>query len=149
MMEREITLKNEWSELDRLNGWLDTLARGLGLSDHENYMLHLAMEEIVTNVMKYAYGPGVKKDIDVHSRASDSLLEVTVIDQGRPFNPLTAEEPVFPSKIEDMKVGGLGIHIVKTMIKDLRYERREGCNVLTMCITRNQNKDRKRKEREP
>ena len=149
MMKQEITLQNEWAELDRLNGWLDKLAHGLGLSDHENYMLHLALEEIVTNVMKYAYGPGVEKDIDVCSRVSDNLLEVTVIDQGRPFNPLTAEEPVFPNKIEDMKVGGLGIHIVKTMIKDLRYERREGRNVLTMCIKRNQNKDRKRKEREP
>lgn len=149
MMKQEITLKNEWSELDRLNGWLDKLACGLGLSDHENYMLHLALEEIVTNVMKYAYGPGVQKDINVHSQVSDNLLEVTVMDHGRPFNPLTADEPVFPSKIEDMKVGGLGIHIVKTMVKDLRYERREGRNVLTMCITRNQNKDRKRKEREP
>jgi serine/threonine-protein kinase RsbW len=148
MMKREITLKNKWSELDRLNKWLDNLAKGIGLSDHENYVLHLALEEIVTNIMKYAYGPGVDKDIEVQSQVSDHAMEVTVIDQGTPFNPLEAKKPVFSSNIEEMKVGGLGIHIVKAMIKDLWYERRQGCNVMTVCITRNQNPDRVEKERE-
>ena len=148
-MKQEITLKNKWSELDRLNDWLDNLARGIGLTDHENYVLHLALEEIVSNVMKYAYGPDVEKDIEVQSRVSDQALEIRVSDQGRPFDPLAAEEPVFSGKIEDMKVGGLGIHIVRNMIKDLRYERRKDRNVLTICITLDQNTDRERKEEKP
>ena len=56
-----------------------------------------------------------------------------IADDGRPFDPLTeAPEPDLESAIEDRPIGGLGVHLVRTMMDEVRYRREEGKNRLTL-----------------
>jgi anti-sigma regulatory factor (Ser/Thr protein kinase) len=56
----------------------------------------------------------------------------TLIDGGTPFDPLAREDPDILLSGEERGIGGLGIYMVKTMVDELAYEYRDGCNRLMM-----------------
>jgi sigma-B regulation protein RsbU (phosphoserine phosphatase) len=55
-----------------------------------------------------------------------------LIDGGRPFNPLAKDDPDIMLSGEERGIGGLGIYMVKTMMDEVEYEYRDGCNQLTL-----------------
>jgi anti-sigma regulatory factor (Ser/Thr protein kinase) len=88
--------------------------------------IELAMEEILVNIISYAY-PAKPGQIHLSCEHLSDALRFTIKDQGIPFNPLDHPEP--PPTPE--KPGGLGIHFAKSLLT-LKYERHEPYNVLTL-----------------
>lgn len=131
-MEDELSLNNDLAELNRLSQWIHRFGRSLGLAEAEIFNLDLALEEIVTNVMKYAYGPGVEQLIEVRAWFKDGVLTLMVEDSGDRFDPLEAERPSQPHELADMAVGGLGIFLTRQIMDEMSYARRKGRNILTM-----------------
>lgn len=130
MVRSSLTLKNDLAELTRMNVWLEELAEGLNLEPKAVYALDLALEEIVTNVMKYAYGPGVEADIELLAKTEGRELILEVMDSGREFNPLEIEDPEQGLAVEEMDIGGLGIHLTKQFVERVEYRRENGKNIL-------------------
>ena len=97
------------------------------------YHVNLALEEIFANISKYAY-PFDKGIIDISYEISDDhkQLKVVIKDKGTAFNPLAKEDPDLDSSLEDRKIGGLGIYIVKNIIDDIKYQRINNENVLEL-----------------
>ena len=62
----------------------------------------------------------------------NQVLTLTIEDEGIPFNPLEMKEPEVPADLIDVRIGGLGIHIVRKLMDDIRYNRKQGRNKLTM-----------------
>jgi anti-sigma regulatory factor (Ser/Thr protein kinase) len=129
-----LILRNHIKELERLTAWVQEVSAAKGLSPSEAYALRLALEEIVSNVMKYAYGPEVDLPIEVGCHQEADRLEVTIADQGPAFDPLKAEPPDIPPDAEDRKDGGLGIHLIRAIIDEIRYAREDRRNRLTLCF---------------
>ena len=101
-------------------------------ADHKKvYQVNLALEEILVNIAKYAYAPN-EGLIDISYEISDDSKQLKVIirDKGKAFNPLEKEEPDFDSSVENRKIGGLGIYIVRNIMDDVKYERINDENVL-------------------
>ncbi len=94
--------------------------------------LRIALDEVVTNIVKYAYADDGRQEIRVHCEVRDGRLETTVEDDGVAFNPLFAPAPDVTSSIESRPVGGLGIHFVKALMSSVDYERVEGRNRLIL-----------------
>lgn len=92
----------------------------------------LAIEELVTNCIEYGYGDADEHTIVIILSVEDRTLTITVIDDGRPFDPLAAPPPDFSPEIEDRPVGGLGIHMLRRLADHIAYERRDGANRLTL-----------------
>ena len=92
--------------------------------------LNLALEEAVTNVILYAYPEGTSGDVLVDAAAGEKALYFTITDTGKAFDPTTKEDVDINAGIEDRPVGGLGIHLVRKIMDDVRYERIGGKNVL-------------------
>lgn len=131
-MAGSLTLKNDLAELSRLSQWVQELGEEVGLSPQELFHLDMSLEEIVTNVMKYAYGQGVDKAIELTWEVTDGRLSVSVMDFGPEFNPLNAEAPAEGLELEEMSIGGLGIHLTLKMMDRVDYRRDNGRNILMM-----------------
>jgi serine/threonine-protein kinase RsbW len=95
--------------------------------------IELVLEEVLTNVFKYAYedGPG---EAELACELQGGLFRLRVTDRGSQFNPLASPEPDLTDDISERTVGGLGIYFVREMVDDIAYERRGGRNILTMSI---------------
>ena len=134
LMESRI-FKADVKELDNLFEYSSSLLKVLGFEKRDVIMINTALEEVFVNVAKYAYeGSG-----EVEVSLSNDNKKVTFIfrDSGKPFNPLTKEDPNITATSEEREVGGLGIYMVKNIMDETLYEYKDGHNVLTLVKYRN------------
>ncbi len=124
-----IQLKNNLSELESLNKVVAEFAERHHLSSKVLFNLNLALEEILTNVISYAYDDKDEHQITVRLFLEQGQMKVEVEDDGRPFNPLEAPEPDLSKSLEERPVGGLGIHLVRDLMDELENRRDEGRNL--------------------
>jgi anti-sigma regulatory factor (Ser/Thr protein kinase) len=111
------------------------LERG-GASEMGVYSAELALDELVTNVVKYAYRGDRAGAIDVMAAFDGDEIVVTVEDEGPAFNPLAVEPPPRPTRLEDARVGGYGLTLVRKTSSRVEYERRAGHNRVRVRIKR-------------
>lgn len=99
--------------------------------------LDIALEELFVNVAHYAY-PDATPDrpgevrVSYTYRAEPPSITVEIEDEGIPFDPLSRPDAVTPTSIEDVPIGGLGILMAKRSVDEMRYERTDGTNVVTI-----------------
>jgi anti-sigma regulatory factor (Ser/Thr protein kinase) len=127
-----VVVANDISEVDRLHHSVSQFCREHGLSSQIEGDLSLALEEILVNVIRYGHPEGGKHEIVVWLSLEQDCVIATVEDDGVPFNPLEAPEPDLCSPIEKRQVGGLGIHLVRSITDGLEYRRNEGRNRLVI-----------------
>ena len=100
------------------------------------YRVTLVIEELVVNIINHGHDDGVH-DIEIAMTSEPDALTVEIIDDGRPFDPLSdAPEPDLDSLLEDRPVGGLGIHLVRTMMDEVHYRREQDRNHTTLIARR-------------
>ena len=92
----------------------------------------LALEEILTNIIRHGYDDGGAHEIDMVIRKQGDLLTLQVAADGRPFDPSRGAPPNLDLPADQRAVGGLGIHLVKSLTDALEYRREGGRNVVTV-----------------
>ena len=102
-----------------------------GCSTKTRTQLRIAVEELYVNVTLYAYPDG-DGWAEIRGSIEDGVATFTLIDSGKPFDPLAKEDPDTMLSGEDREIGGLGIFMVKTTMDEMTYEYRDGCNRLIM-----------------
>ena len=128
-----VTLVNELSEIERLGRLVDAFGEAEGLAADSIFSVNLALDEVVTNVIRYGHdNDGQQHAIVVRLALDDGVLTAEVEDDGRAFNPLDAPAPDINASLEDRPIGGLGIHLVRSVMTSVEYRRENGRNVLTM-----------------
>jgi serine/threonine-protein kinase RsbW len=131
-MKKKLTLKNQVGELERVNQFIEEIGEELGLDMELQMNLNLVMEEMVSNVIFYAYPEGKTADIELQAESNGKELTFVLSDQGKEFDP-TAKEDADPDVNPiDREIGGMGIYIVKNIMNHVTYQRLEGKNLLTM-----------------
>ena len=131
-MRKELRIKNQISELEKVAQFVEEIGEELGLSMELQMNLNLVMEEMVTNVIFYAYPQGEVADIELLAKSDGKELTFVLSDQGKEFDP-TAKEDANPDiNPADREIGGMGIFIVKNIMNKVTYQRLEGKNLLTM-----------------
>jgi anti-sigma regulatory factor (Ser/Thr protein kinase) len=124
--------------LESLEGFrtlVSSYARGHGLDPGAVSAIELALEEALVNIARYAYR-GEPGEVEVGCRAEGDRLLLDILDWGEPFDPLAAPEPERTGGIEARQVGGLGIHLMKRVMDEVRYRREGNCNHLTLVKVR-------------
>jgi len=94
--------------------------------------INLALEEAVSNVMLYAYPETKSGRVLVECVKAPGKLVFTISDSGIPFDPTQQAEPDITLSAEERSIGGLGIHLVRQIMDEVRYERKEEKNILTL-----------------
>jgi len=128
-------LANRRSEIARLTEAVDHFARQARMTDEDRHNVHLILDELVINVIKYAFRDTQAHTIDVRLSLHDRVLMMIIADDGREFDPTRAPAPDLDLPIEERPIGGLGIHIVRTLSDSITYERNGGRNTLTVVRT--------------
>ena len=127
-----LRIENRLPELERVHAEVEIFLERCGVAGRDSYHIRLALDELVTNVICYAYeGEGEGGQcIEVQLVRSPGIIDVILTDAGKPFNPLLAPEPNVNAPVEKRRIGGLGIHFVRKTMDELHYERKDGKNIL-------------------
>ena len=133
--------RSGYEDLPELVAAVEELGERDGWPGELTFRISLVIDELAQNVVDYSYEdqPG---DVEVEVTSEPEAIIIEIIDQGRPFDPLTeAPEPDLTSPIEDRPIGGLGVHFTKTLMDDVKYCRDSGKNRLKI-VTRRGRADR-------
>ena len=138
-MSAKVSLMIEASPdaLERINEAVESLSSQEEWPPDLLFTANLVIEELGLNVINHAYH-GDSGEFEIIIASEDDALTIEVIDDGPPFNMLTdAPIPDVDAPVEERSIGGLGIHLVKTMMDELDYRRERDKNHLTIVKRRN------------
>ena len=127
-----ITCSNRREEITRTGRLIEAFGTAHGLSAELVFQLNLVVDEVVTNIIRYAYDDEAEHQIRIRVSRDDDEVSVRVEDDGRAFNPLDAPKPDLKLGIDERPVGGLGVHIVRSLMDALEYQREDGRNIFIM-----------------
>ena len=131
-MEKSIVLANEISEISKLNDFIEDIGNEFSLTPDVVFNLNLVLEEAVVNVINYAYPKEDHESIYLSARMHEGSIVFVLTDTGKEFDPTMAPEADVTLSADDRQIGGLGIFLIRQIMNEVKYERIEGKNVLTM-----------------
>ena len=133
-----LTLETRPEELDRLTAAVESLAEQENWPAALTFKVNLVLEELVLNVINYAYDES-GHHVEVQLACHEEGLVIEITDEGKPFDPLNdAPEPDMESPMEDRRIGGLGVYLVRTITSDMQYRREDGKNRMTVAMSRDE-----------
>jgi len=127
-----IPLRNQLAEIARISRLVEEFAAAHAISPDVVLCVNLALDEVITNVISYAYGDAREHEIVTRLMLEGDDVIVEVEDDGRAYNPLDAPAVDLDTPAVDRPIGGLGIHIVRTVMDSLDYRRVDDRNVFVM-----------------
>ena len=131
--EEELRLEAKIDNLPTLLGFLEQKLEEAGCPMKAQMQLCVAAEEIFVNIASYAYAPGTgMATLRLSIRGEPPAVTLSFLDSGVPFNPLEKADPDVTLSAEEREIGGLGIYMTKKTMDDVRYEYRDGQNILTL-----------------
>lgn len=130
---RRLIMKNEMTEVGRMRAFFFSVCREHGIDDDTAKTLNLALEEWVANVINYAYPKGMRGHVEVTADVTADVLTLVIKDHGAPFDPTQHEEVDIDADLDERAIGGLGIHLVRTIMDTVEYQRTtDGYNRLVL-----------------
>jgi serine/threonine-protein kinase RsbW len=130
--EYSFELKSSLSELDNLCLNLENIGQKIELSKKLIFEINLALDELFTNIISYGFKDEKEHIIKVSLTPQNEELCLRIEDDGIPFNPTDFEIPDVACSVDNCKIGGLGIHIMRKLMDEICYQRCDDKNVLTL-----------------
>jgi anti-sigma regulatory factor (Ser/Thr protein kinase) len=129
-----ISFANDMQELTHLLQVVNVFLEPRALSSKLVYAVNLILEEILMNIIKYGYDDEDSHEIEVQIGVEEEEVALTVIDDGKEFNPLTIPGLARSKSAMDRLEEGLGLQFVRHMRNAMEYRRQEDKNILTIWI---------------
>jgi len=127
----DISIRNDLAELATVTDALDRLGEQVGFPAKALMQLQVALDEILSNVIKYAWADGGPHELRIRIRARAAGIEVVITDDGLPFDPRAQPAPE-PARGRRLRPGGVGIHLVKQLVDGFDYARDGQLNCVTL-----------------
>lgn len=134
--EAQLVLRNDLPELERLVPFVEEYARRAGLPPATAYAIQLCADEAVSNVVRHGGPEGRASSIAVRLRSVPGATDLLIVDDGAPFDPTRVPPPRPAASLEDVRIGGLGVHLMRKFSTAMHYERRGSENRLTLTFAR-------------
>lgn len=131
--DNQIVLRNAETALEEALAFASSKAAAAGCSKADIGRIETCIDEIVTNVVNYAFANAQPTIIiTAFCPEGKDYIEYSIRDHGPAFNPLESEDPDTTLEAYDRPIGGLGIYLVKNLMDDVEYCRVDRENVLTI-----------------
>jgi anti-sigma regulatory factor (Ser/Thr protein kinase) len=123
-LERRFTLQvpSSTENLAIIREFVVNVGGQAGLQEAEISKLELAVDEACANVIEHAYGHDISKDVTVKATFDDAALKVSVIDEGKGFDPAAIPQSELEELVHKRKSGGLGMRLIRTLMDEVQYE---------------------------
>jgi serine/threonine-protein kinase RsbW len=126
-----LTVRSDLNEISRVSAALEDLMTFHAFDVEEILDTQLAVEEAITNIITHGYPPG-QGEIGIRCRATPRYIEIRIEDSAVPFDPLSLPEPDLSGNVEDRKIGGLGVFLIRQVMDGISYRRKNGKNILKL-----------------
>ena len=128
---QELNLEASVTNIPAVTDFVNAILEELDCPIKARLQIDVAIDELFSNIAQYAYAPGTgPATVRVETVQDPRAVILTFIDRGVPYDPLAAEDPDITAPAEERSIGGLGVFLVKKTMDDVRYEYREGQNIL-------------------
>ena len=128
-----VRLENRLDEIQRVDTAIEEFTEQLDLSFSDVFQIRLVVEELFTNIVSYAYDDDDLHEIFVTVAYEVDRIELTFVDDGKAFNPLTVDSSHNEADtVEDLEIGGKGWVLVRAYINEFDYDYRDGKNHLKL-----------------
>lgn len=120
-----LTVPGRYEEIQKICQFVADGAVESGLNETAVFHIELACDEACTNIIEHAYGGEDKGDINISWQLKDAAFTITFHDNGRSFDPDAVPKPTLPPTppdIDNVKVGGLGIHFMRQLMDDVHFD---------------------------
>ena len=131
-VQPSLIVRNQLSELSRVSDWVYEWARQYRLPDALAQILDLCTAELVTNIISYACDDDAVHPISLSLRMQEDLISLELEDEGKPFDPLENIAHAPRTNLEEGRIGGWGLGIVRHFAEELCYRRADARNRLTI-----------------
>lgn len=135
-MIRRLRVSSEISEVRRVSDWLCALADEFELERELAFRALLCVDESIGNIVSHALASEREEKIDIEASIEAKNIDISIRDTGEAFNPLEASEVLLPTSVQEAKIGGLGIHLIRHYCDALSYTRVNDENCLTLSFHR-------------
>lgn len=122
---------NSAEEAPRVSRKVDLFLRDERIDESLINKILLCIDELVTNIIAHAYNDKLEHAVQLECRVLDDKVELELRDDGVPFDPTKQVRPNVKVSLDDRSIGGLGIHLVTTLMDTVQYRREGDFNVLT------------------
>jgi len=124
------TFRNRMGDLESFQEAFAAFLEAHGVPEEAREEIRLICEEVLVNVISYAYDDDAEHTIEVLASATAEAIAIEFRDHGRPFDPLQVPTPDLNLPPADRPIGGLGIHLVRSLADRVEYRRQDGANLL-------------------
>ena len=130
---KELTIAAAVENIAAVTSFVDEQLEALDCPMKVQMQIDIAIDELFSNIAHYAYAPGAG-DVTVRVEITEAppAAVITFIDQGVPYNPLTAADPDTSLSADERAIGGLGIFMVKKSMDEITYKYENGSNILSI-----------------
>ena len=128
----DIPLVNDLRELARVAARIDEFCSERNLPPDVAYACNLAIDELLSNAISHGYDDDEPHRVMVIVRLEADALVVVIVDAGAEFDPTRTPEPEAGLSLDGPEADGLGLLLVNRMMDAVAYQRRDGCNVVTL-----------------
>lgn len=133
---KRLVMSNDVADIAMMTEFIENFCEEYQLPTDICFKLNLALEEAVSNVMKYAYPENEKHEIILTVNKNDGSIVFELTDSGIAFDPTLVEDADVALSAEERTIGGLGIFLIRKIMKSVEYKREGEKNVLTMIFER-------------
>ncbi len=131
-----IRIETRVEELNRIASIVEEIGEKEDWPPDLVFKVNLILEELGLNIINYGHTGGLH-EIDITLISTDEELKIEIMDDGKPFDPITdAPVPDVNAPMEERGIGGLGVHLVQTMTDEMHYRRVRDTNQVTLLIRR-------------
>ncbi len=135
------SVPNTLEGISVLNAEVGVFLQSAGVSTEAIYAVETSVEEMLTNVVKYGYDDSAAHVIAVEIIVSRHDVKLILEDDGHPFDPTRQASPDMDRSIEDIPIGGLGIHLVRSLTESMEYNRENGRNRVIIRVPKGESGD--------
>lgn len=128
----QISLPANLENLPQLMESVSRCAKDQRLAEDKVIQIEIALEEALVNIIKYAYLDRAGDVKVICMLDDDRHLVIEIEDAGPPFDLFSVAPPDFTGGLSERKIGGLGIHLIRNMMRDVRYIRKDDKNILRL-----------------
>ncbi len=130
---KELKLTATVESLDEVLAFIDTELESVDCPMKIQMQLDVAVEELYVNIAHYAYAPGTGEATVSIDITQDPLnVTITFKDSGIPFDPTAKADPDVTLSAQERQIGGLGIYMAKKGTDEMKYEYKDGQNILSI-----------------